>query len=159
MTTCKWCGRTFAGSEQNGLIGGWYKTCSESCRLELTRSIAAGNTAEYRNAFEGSLKLLFKLFLVGLVGSYLATKCGSGSAAQPDEAATTTVERIAAPAAESSEDEPTSPPRQGFGAPGQFDLPPDAAPAVEEGEIRTMPAPEPTEAAPAEVAADSSGAS
>jgi hypothetical protein len=98
---------------------------------------------------------------VGLVGSYLTTKCVGRSAIQPDEAATSIVERVTAPATESGENEPAPVTRQGFGAPGQFDLPPDATPesAAAEGEIRIMPAPEPTELAPAEVAVDSSGAS
>jgi hypothetical protein len=160
MATCKWCGRTFAGVEQTGLLGGGYSTCSESCRLELSRSVSAGNTAAYRNPLESGLKLLVKIFLVLGMGSYLVTKCGSGSAVEPDEA-TTTVERTSAPAAKVPQKE--SQHRQGFGAPGQFSIPSTAEPAAEEtateGDIRTIPAPESTEPAPAEVAADSSSAS
>lgn len=153
MARCKWCGRTFAGAEQNGLLGGGYLTCSESCRLELKRSVSTGDTAAYRNPFESALKLLVKIFVVLGVCSYLMTKCGDKTTTQP-EAATTTGKPKRPQAAEI----PKQKARPGFGAPGQFELPPDAAsePAASEGEIRTIPAPEP---APAEAIPDSSGTS
>lgn len=156
MATCKWCGRTFAGAEQTGLLGGGYSTCSESCRLELNRSVSAGNTAAYRNPFESALKLLVKIFLVLGVCSYLVSKCGDETVTQATEE-TTTVEAKRPQAAKVIQKESKT--RQGFGAPGQFDLPPDAAPepAAWEGESRTIPSPESTEAAPAEVVTESSG--
>lgn len=158
MATCKWCGRTFAGAAQTGLFGGDYPTCSESCRLELARSVAAGTTAAHQTPATSGLKLLLKVFLVLGIGSYISTRCGGESAVQPE--ATTTEEHRVAPAAEAPPQESPQP-RQGFGAPGQFSEPPTAEPepeeAEQEGEIRTMPAPEPAGVDP--IAPDSNAAS
>jgi hypothetical protein len=141
------------------MIGGSYSTCSESCRLELSRSVAAGNTTAYQNPIESGLKLLLKVFLVLGIGSYITTQCGSGSTSQP-KAATTMVESSDAPAAEVRQKELPRP-QQGFGEPGQFDGAPaaDSEPdaAASEEEIHTMPAPVPEGADPVE--ADSSGTS
>jgi hypothetical protein len=149
MATCKWCGRTFAGVAQTGLIGGGYSTCSENCRIELARSVTSGNTPAYRNPVESGLKLLLKVFLVCGVGSYLVSMCGGNTGASTQDAQT----RVESRATDNVTDKVTrdaSPhPRESFGKPGQFDGSSngnsETEEAASEGEIRTIPAPEPVE--------------
>jgi len=101
---CKWCGREFDGDSRSSTSAGNWVVCSESCRHNLSASLATGDTKPSPILSSGCMGLIVLVILFFLIGYLTDGKFGSKSSSRQDAPTEQTIESEEASTEAATED-------------------------------------------------------